>query len=226
MFDVLGGIEVCPCCIATAVAGETVLSRSIRFGNVSTMVALLTGMPWIHENHWHPSERRLVGDILPQLKEAPVRVSWPLLASGLNPVTDSGEVLQSDPCTGALRRLHETLGNGVIGVLLKSGLFASELSQSPPCRPGAMALQPFASRLIPLAFLLYRLAGVYRPVRVHGKVDDAQIDTKDTLNTDGLRLKDITDHCKVERSFDVHQVHEKSRWVPHSLLWGGKRGSP
>jgi len=22
------------------------------------------------------------------------------------------------------------------------------------------------------------------------------------------------------------RVHEKSRWVPHSLLWGGKRGSP
>ena len=21
-------------------------------------------------------------------------------------------------------------------------------------------------------------------------------------------------------------IHEKSRWVPHSLLWGGKRGSP
>ena len=21
-------------------------------------------------------------------------------------------------------------------------------------------------------------------------------------------------------------LHEKSRWVPHSLLWGGKRGSP
>jgi transposase len=22
------------------------------------------------------------------------------------------------------------------------------------------------------------------------------------------------------------RFHEKSRWVPHSLLWGGKRGSP
>jgi NitT/TauT family transport system substrate-binding protein len=33
-------------------------------------------------------------------------------------------------------------------------------------------------------------------------------------------------HIGCYELFGTDQIHEKSRWVPHSLLWGGKRGSP
>lgn len=205
--DVLSSIEIRRCGIAATLAGETILSRTIGSGDMVAVGALLARMPWVHEDHQHTRERGLVRHILPELEESPIGLSWALLASGLNPAADTGEVFQSDSRRGALRSLHEPFGDGMVGVLLKPGLLAFKQREAPPCRPGAMLLQAFPAFGVALAFAINRLACVHRAIRVHGKVDDAEVYTQDTFYADGLGLQDITDHGKVERTLDVHQIN-------------------
>ena len=44
--------------------------------------------------------------------------------------------------------------------------------------------------------------------------------------TKEFRLQQCSECHKVRWPPGPSCDHEKSRWVPHSLLWGGKRGSP
>ena len=183
------------------------LSRTISFGDVPAVVALLARMPWVHEDHWHTDERRFVGHILPKLEKSPVTVSWPLLASGLNPLADTLQVFQGDPCSGALRRFHETFGNRVVRVRLKPGLYARELTQLAACRPRLMPLQSMPTPIESLACVVNHRTTIDGAIRVNCEVDDAKVYTEDTLNADGIRLKDITDNRKIESALDVHQVY-------------------
>lgn len=182
------------------------MARAIGFGSMATVVALLTGMSRINEDHGHTSECSLVRNILPQLKEPPICVSWPLWASGLNPLPYACQVFQSNGCSGALRRVHETLGNTVIGILLKPGLSTFELVQFAACGSGPMLLQFVTSLRKTLAFLFHLRATVDCAIGVHRQIDDPEINTQDALNSHLVRFKDIAHDRNVEHAFDVHQI--------------------
>jgi len=98
------------------------LRRPIGLGCISTDVTCLASMPRVHQDHGDTGESCFVSDIPSQLRKGPVGVSWPLLASGFNPLTHPRQLFQGNGSRGALRRFHETLCNPMICVLLKPGL--------------------------------------------------------------------------------------------------------
>ena len=83
------------------------MRRTIGTGNVGWYIVGLHRPP------------RLVLDELLQLVERPVCVLCPLLAPDREPVADTLEVFKSDVASGALRFLHKTLADRVVGVGLK-----------------------------------------------------------------------------------------------------------
>ena len=145
--------------------------------------------------------------ILPQLEKAPIGVAWPLLASGLNPLPDAGQVFQGNPCSGALRRVHEPFGDGMVrpvetALVSLAGPRNRRLADRVPWR-----CNPSRRCLVPLAFPFNSFACIHRAIRIDGKIDYAQIDTKDTLNPHLFGVKDIADDRDIEDPFDIHQVH-------------------
>ena len=182
------------------------LRRSVGFGDMSAVVALLARVSGVDQDHGDTGQRCLVGDKLPQLGKAPVGVSWPLLASGLNPLPDACQVFQADSGSGALRRVHETFRNGVVRVGLKPFLLARQQAQLSACRSGVVLLKTLAPPGKALPCMLNIRTAVDRPIRINRKIDYAEVYTKDTLNPDRFWLKDITDHGKVEDASNIHQI--------------------
>lgn len=169
--------------------------------------ALLTGMPGVHEDHGHACKGCFVRHILSELEESPIGMAWALLASGLNPLSDPGQIFETESRSGALRSVHEPFGDGMVGILLKPGLFPFEQLEPPPRRPGVMGLQSFPAFGVTLSLPLDCLSRMHRAIRVHRKIDDAEVHTQDVLDADGLRLQNITNHGKVEHALDVHQIN-------------------
>src|SRR5574341_1943709 len=108
---------------------------------------------------------------------------------------------------GALRRFHDTLGKGMVYVLLKSGLLALQQPPLAPCRPRAVLLQLLTTPGKPLAFGVDCRAAIRRATRIDGQIDEAQINTQHLLYADLFRLKNITDDGNIEDTPDVHQAH-------------------
>jgi hypothetical protein len=95
------------------------LALAVGSGDVVTLWALLAGVLGINHPHRNTGHLRLVPDQLSKLKEAPIRVSCALRASGLNPLPNAPEVFQSNQGRGALRGLHDAFRYAVVGVFLK-----------------------------------------------------------------------------------------------------------
>ena len=159
------------------------LGWSIPFGDMPTVGAFLARVPRIDKDHWYTSERGLVRHALPQLEESPIGVPWSLRAVGLNPLSDTRQIFQGDPSSGALRSIHEPFGDGMVDILLKPGLLALEQLESSPRRSCSMALQAFASGLVSLAFPIHCRARVHCAIRVQGEVDYAKVHAKHPLNS-------------------------------------------
>ena len=182
------------------------LGWSIPFGDMPTVGAFLARVPRIDKDHWYTSERGLVRHALPQLEESPIGVPWSLRAAGLNPLSDTRQIFQGDPSSGALRSIHEPFGDGMVDILLKPGLLALEQLESSPRRSCSMALQAFASGLVSLAFPIHCRARVHCAIRVQGEVDYAKVHAKHPLNSHLFWLQHITDNGQVEGASYVHQI--------------------
>lgn len=149
--------------------GWTILARDLVAHGT-----FLTRIPGIHHNYGDTSQPCLVAHKLPQLEKSPVGVSCPLLASGLNPGANPLQIFQGDGGPGALRRFHDTLGDGMVDVLLKPGLCARELPQLASGGPRGMVLQFLASLGKALPFPLDLGTAIDSAIRIDRQVDNAK----------------------------------------------------
>ena len=121
------------------------MSRTILARDFIALRAFLTRVLGVYHHHGDTSQSCLVADKSSQLEKSPVRVSCSLLASGLNPCPNPLEIFQGDSGPGALRRLHDTLGDGVVDVPLKPRLLALEQPQLTPGCARAVAVPDTAA---------------------------------------------------------------------------------
>lgn len=168
--------EISGSLVGTADTGEAILGGTITTVNLRAPGAFLARIPWINHNHGQSGQAGLVADILPELEEPPIAESFPLRLVGLKPACDTGEILQSYRCTGALRRLDDSFADGVISIGLKTGLLASQLAQLPPCCATLQSLQLLATLGKALTLRLNFRATIDCAIGIDCQVDHPQVD--------------------------------------------------
>jgi hypothetical protein len=206
MFDVLRGVKIRVRRIATLLAGELGLTLPIGSLDMPALVTPLARMPWVNEQYRDASGGSLVGNILSQLGKAPVRLPWSLCAPGLNPLPNARQVFQGNPSRGALRSLNNLFGNRVVRVRLKPCMLSGNLSEFASSSSCIVPLKTLPAALESLTGVLNFSASIDSAVRIHREIDDTEINAQDMLYPHLFRLKDITNHGKVEDASNVHQI--------------------
>ena len=174
---------------------------------METPPAFLAGILGINFDYRQSSTLCLVGDALPQVVEGPVVEASALLASGLNPVSDTPQGFQGNAPTVALRHVDDQFGDTVILVFLKPGLFTADVAEFARGRSRALALKIASAVGIRAPGSVDLPPAVAVPFAIDCQVDDAQVNTKYARDAGLFRVRDVTDACDVPLPLDVHQVH-------------------
>lgn len=128
--------------------------RTISFIDATAHGAGLGRISGIYVNHGDTGQPSLILDKALQFAKAPVVESCSLPASGRYPAAYTLEFLKSYGTAGALRLLHDSFGNAVVSILLKSGLLARELAQFATSSARTLPLQIAATVRVYAALLL------------------------------------------------------------------------
>ncbi len=186
--------------------GEGGLVRSVLFIDCAARRAPLARVARIDEYHRNSGTRRLVGGELPELGECPIVQPSPLLAPGLNPAANVRQVFETYRAPGAFRFINESLRNTVVGVGLKSPLFAGQLPKaalsslrSPALKAGFPACE-FGTDALDIR------PGVGPAVAVESQIDNAEIDAKHIGDADFLGVRYIADAGEIPLATHEHQI--------------------
>lgn len=185
---------------------ELTLTATIAFVNTTAYRTGTRRVTRVNRNDAHPVECGLVLDLLPKVKERPVSVTRPLLASEPLPVADTSQIFDCNSTSGAMRFRHDTLTDAVVNVLLVKSLLVGDLLELALRSPRAFSLQVSPAVGIPAALAFDLLSAVYFTVAVYGKVYNAKIDTEIPVNVFRVRCFHFTGNEQVERSLDEAQV--------------------
>ena len=179
---------------------------SVLFVDCAAGRATLARVSRIDEQHRNTGSLGLVGDKCLKLSEGPVAKSRAVGTTGLDPSADVLEIFKPNAAPGALRFHDDCLRNAVIGVGLKSPLFAGKLAKTALRCFASAALKPFASigQALPRGF--DARAAVHVTVAVRGEVYDAKIDAENLSRQDRIGLVNVTHARKVKRPAHKHQI--------------------
>ena len=204
--DIPSRDDVCSPSVAADRAAELVTSPAIGTSNVPAERALLARVLGIDEHDRNADALRLVLDEGPELMEPPVAQSCSLSASGRDPLADAFEVFEGDTAQGALRLLHDGLGDAVVPVLLKSSLCSLDCSELPFCAPGLLSLEVSPSMGEASTIQFDVLSTEDDAIAVGGDVDDAEIDAEELLDLSQLDVVDLTGQVEVPLAFAMDEV--------------------
>lgn len=164
------------------------------------------GVPRVDLNHRNARQLRLVRDAVPQVGECPVVESSTLLASGLDTVADAGQLFEGDGATVALRCLDDSLGDTMVFVLLKSGLFPADLFQLALGCPRALTLEVAPAMGVFSSRFVNTPARVAVPFAIDCEIDHAKVDTEHARGLDHIECRNIADDSEIPDALDDHQI--------------------
>lgn len=165
------------------------------------------GVRWIDQQYAHACYRRLVGDKLAQLVEAPIAVSRSLLcAANPCPLTDMRQIFQRYLSLCVLGFRNKPLGYRMVRVGLEAALLAAEGLQAPFRVPGSDRLQRRTAPLIALARAFNRCAAIRLAVAVGTQVHKTEVNAQRPVNIIGRWFLNITRRKEVELPVDIRKV--------------------
>lgn len=195
--NVARGVEISKRRIPTRDTGEQALRLSVGSFRMSTPRALLTGMLRVNLKQTNTKHGRLVCQELLELVEAPVGMLRPLSFSNRSG-SDAFEILNGNRGPKCLSLLDDVFADNMVGVALKSFLFARQLFQVSFRRLRTLLLQCLPKPVIALACAFYLFAGECLAFGVGGDVHDAQINPKNLVGFEWRGIINLAGGKQVE----------------------------
>jgi len=192
--------------IATGHAFETISVWSVSFVHTSAGRTGVGRSPRIHDDYWNPSECRLVFDEAPQLPESPRAVAATLRLSNRCLGSDALQIFQGNHAPSAFGFHHQVLGNAVVDIL--------SISLLPPHKSLEMSLSALGSPSLEFRFqfltfahdAIYSLAFVRSAIRIHGEVDDSQVNSENSNRVVWSWFRSFNYDSEIEYTFSEQKV--------------------
>lgn len=167
----------------------------------------LAGMFRINKNYRNPPTFGLIFDKTFQLVETPVVQPCSPGLSGLNAFTDVLKIFKGNCKARAFSLSHDCFGNAVIYVFLKTTLLARnsfELSLG--------GTRTYFLKLLTLpchAFSVFfnTFARIASTLRINGKIDNAEINTKNIFRVDKVVFINIACAGNIKNALNQHQIN-------------------
>lgn len=154
------------------------LASAICLRAMPTRTTGATGIARVKKDYRHSDALRFVFDTLPQMSESPVAVPSSLRFPNRHPLANTREFLKGYRSLCAFGFRNQRFCYSMVGVFLKSPLFAGEFFQAALGRLCADALQRGAALGVPRASLLNFRAAKNFAIGIGGNVHNAQIYSK------------------------------------------------
>ena len=158
----------------------------IRLCAMSTLATGTRGVRRVNEPHVHTSPGGLVGDVHAELIEGPGMPLVAMFTPNRCPLSNAGEVLESQCLARYDGFSYQGLTDLVVDVFLKTLLTSTQLFETAFGRTGPDPLQLLTACVITLSNLMDFGTCKGLACAIGGKVDDAQIDTDG-----GIGLSDL-----------------------------------
>ena len=156
------------------------MTATIPFVHIATAIARPTGVARIHKHQCDTSPLRLVDQELSQLSETPIMLLAALLGSNRHPIANPCQVFQSNRGLRVFGMRDKLLGNSVVHVALKPGLFTCQFFQTTFRTLDMSSLVSLAMSHASLTYDLNRVASIMVPIRVRGDINNAEINPEKT----------------------------------------------
>src|SRR5215470_15328296 len=108
--------------ITAFIAQERISSYSILFTQMIALWASLARVSRVYRLHFHSGKRRLVFNVVAQLRKCPLTHAISLLLPEPCPVSDALKVFDGYSSTGVCSFRNDLLGNCMVGIRLKAPL--------------------------------------------------------------------------------------------------------
>lgn len=144
----------------------------------------------VNIKHLHPKHRCLVGDKLPELMETPVGMFCPL-AFANRCLADTLQIFQGYRGFKCLRLLDNAFTDDVVGVALKSFLFARQFLQMSFGRFRTFHLQCGAEILVALTLCFHLLTTEDLSGGIRSEIDNPKVNAEHLVGFDGGQIFDV-----------------------------------
>ena len=171
---------------------------------MSTAATSSTGIPGVYERNRDASEFPFVDDKPSEFVKGPFAESFTLLFSNRCP--EALEVFKNYASAGVFGSLNDFLGNGVVGVSLKSSFFAGEFFEMSFGGRGSFLLKRLFECVDSDTHIINGFPGERCPVRGGGEIDDAKIYTETPLGRKRRSIRDLHTKAEIKCALDVEQI--------------------
>jgi hypothetical protein len=194
------------CRVIARYTPKLVLGLAVFFGYMPAFGALPAGIARVNSDQRYASKGGLVRQEQPELRKRPGVQNCPLLAPGLDSITNARQFFDGQPAIRAFSFSNDLLGNVVVYAGSEPSFFACEFLQPALGRSGLQLLKLSPKFPVAKADAFNFSAGVPRSVRGRSYLGNPEIHPEKLNRVDGGVARQIDRAVQVELSFPVDQI--------------------
>lgn len=173
------------------------MSFAISFVDVAALWTRSACVPRIDNNHWYAAALRFICDKLTKLRKRPSMQACSLCFSGLNPLANMRQILNGNSKMGAFGTANNLLRDAVVYMFMKSSLLARQFLEFTFSGSSTSFLQA-GSTLTEFGSKFFNIGTAIRTaLTVECQVNDSNINTQNSVDTDFICVGDIADASHV-----------------------------